>query len=467
MNRKSSILLCSIFIFCFCFPLTSFGYSYLSKARWSLAKMPIPWYVTYSKSSSWRGRSKSQLEAMARKAFNTWENINCSFMMFRYMGTTPTGSNRGDGLNTIEWVATLPGSPKPSAIGLGGPLSRGGNIHEGNVWIKAMNRGDDFISTVIAHEVGHAIALGHSDVRPSIMYPSSSPGTKLTSDDKDGLCNAYPMSSNSCSEDEHCPAGLVCKEQVCSKCKSDNDCPDTKYCDKEICVDKCKTDADCEPKGRLCVEQRCTHCTSDTDCGDGRFCADALCQDKCKTDDDCQSDETCRSNGRCIRRGGCVENKDCKEGEFCQESQCVGKGKLGSLCQSAGTCDANQECLPHDCKEDLDCLKGFTCKAKKEGLGVCVDKDGGAASVCGLLCKGKDAVACPTGFLCKEYDAKTSYCYPEKRTPPKTEPGDKNKPKEGCGCSSVHEQGPDMGGLVLLFIWGLWIVHIRRRRSSL
>lgn len=464
MSRKHFIFMGALAFFCLTIlPMDSWGYAYLSKSRWPRTKMPIPWYMTYSEASNWRGRSKEQLEKMVKKAFGLWEDIDCSFMSFRYMGVTPTGSNKGDGLNTIEWVAKLPEGASASAIGLGGPLASGGRIHEGNVWIKAMERSDDFIGIVIAHEVGHAIALGHTDVRPSIMYPSSSGGTRLTQDDKDGLCNAYPASANSCSEDSNCPTGMVCKEQVCAKCSSDTDCGDDKYCDNELCVSKCKTDSDCEPKGRLCVASKCKNCADDKECGETRFCKDQLCQDKCKTDEDCSGDETCRENGRCIKRGGCVSNADCKSDEFCQNEQCISKGALGKACASASVCDADQDCLPHICTVDLDCNEGFTCKLDGKD-GTCVDKDGGSASVCGSKCSGKSAIVCPTGFVCKEFTPGNSYCYMETRVPApaKPEPGDNT----GAGCSSLpagQASSFGFGNGLLAFLALFWLLGLRRR----
>ena len=132
MTRFKFILSIIAVISIFAISREVYPYSYMPKnPRWPFRAMPIPWYISLNKSSNWYGRSKKQLEKMAKSAFRIWEDVDCSFLMFRYMGTTTVGAIKGDGKNVIEWVNELPGGAKPTAIGLGGPLFNGkGEIYE-------------------------------------------------------------------------------------------------------------------------------------------------------------------------------------------------------------------------------------------------------------------------------------------------------------------------------------------------
>ncbi len=405
---------------------------------------------------------------MAKSAFRIWEDVDCSFLMFRYMGTTTIGAIKGDGKNVIEWVNELPGGAKPGAIGLGGPLFNGkGEIYEGNVWIKAQRKPDSFISLVIAHEVGHAVGFGHSEVKGSIMYPASSYKTHLTQDDIDLVCNAYPADVNTCTETAHCPKGLVCRGGKCVKCITDGDCDSGHYCFRELCIPNCKGEEDCEPKGTLCVQGKCTPCESDRDCGEERFCESGVCKDKCKTDDDCAREEKCRENGRCIPRGGCLKNEECEEGEVCIENRCKGLGKLGKLCMGAADCDEGQECVAHDCQVDLDCLKGYICK-KTGSSGTCVKpKSESGVSICSMKCSDKEQ--CPGGFICKPFSDTVSLCYPERRKPPQkpkeTDSGsiDNTEQSGGCGCYTAGLDGLNSMPTWLVFLPILLGIFRRRK----
>jgi hypothetical protein len=452
----------------FWFGNQAWSYSYMQgNPRWEFRNMPIPWYVSLSQSSSWNGRSAETLERMAKKAFAVWEDIDCSFMMFRYMGTTETGALKGDGKNVIEWVVALPDDPGPNAIGLGGPIFSNGKIHEGNVWIKAAQRSDDFFTIVIAHEVGHAIGLGHTDVPNSIMYPTSSNNTKLTQDDREGLCKAYPISTNTCSETAHCPKGLVCNGGRCIKCQNDGQCGSEHYCDRELCVPLCRTDEDCSPKGRLCITGRCKGCLEDNDCGTGRFCDNELCHNKCQIDQDCQANQICKENGRCIARGDCQTNRDCKAGEHCFESKCVGRGKLGLICQGVNQCDQGQDCVIHDCRKDLDCLEGHSCKLEA-GAGVCTNETTAKnASICTIKCDTQ--TPCPGGFLCKPFSPTLSFCYPEARQPPPPKNGDKDPDVDqpdpsGCGCAITPAATQSVPTWVAILFGGFSLLIAYRRR---
>jgi MYXO-CTERM domain-containing protein len=444
------------------------SYTYMKgNPRWQFSSMPIKWYVTYSKAAHWNGRSLEQIQKLVEDALNVWEKVDCSFMMFRYMGTTTTGALKGDGKNVIEWVAQLPSGASPSAVGLGGPIwGRGGAISEGNVWLKSGQRSDKSQKLILTHEVGHAIGFGHTTTSNAIMAPAYNPRTYLTQDDKDCICNAYPVASNTCTSTSDCPSGLFCNGGRCGKCGKDTDCPTDHYCDQSACRPNCDKDSDCSPKGRLCKNRRCTSCKADKDCGSGRFCEKGLCYDKCEADSDCPPDATCRENGRCVKRGGCLKDGDCKKDEYCSKQVCVSQGSLGKVCDSPAACSDDQSCVPNLCEVDLDCAEGYKC-VKENGEGTCKkdDKDQETGSVCSIECS-KDK-PCPGDKVCRKFDDKRSFCYPKTRVIPKD---DKPKDGDGGGCECSTTAGPDFGNLgfpLLLMLLTFLLIQSGRRKQNL
>ncbi|HAA57576.1 MAG TPA: hypothetical protein DCE42_22610 [Myxococcales bacterium] len=465
--RRYGIIGIFCFLSCLLFAQHVHAYTYMNgNPRWAFSKMPIPWYVTYTDKANWSGRDLADIKKIVQDAFNTWEQIDCSFMMFKYMGTTKVGAIKGDGVNVIEWVASLPNGASASAVGLGGPIwGGGGAVKEGNVWLKAGTRSDKAQMMILTHEVGHAIGFGHTTTTNAIMAPAYNSKTHLTEDDRKALCNAYPISSNTCTESSHCPAGLVCNGGRCGKCATDGNCPDKHYCDRGTCFPSCDKDSDCDPKGRICMNNRCTTCSKDEDCGSDRFCEQDLCKDKCKTDADCDANSECRENGRCIPRGGCTATKDCKEGEYCSNGTCIGQGSLGKLCEGANDCGDGQNCVIHDCSEDLECHEGYVCDTESKACIKPGDKDN-KASICSIACKedGKET-PCPGSFSCKEWSATVSYCFPPKREPQTTNPEDPTK-GEGCGCSAQKASTPGPWIVSLMGIWFFLLLIGRERRRS-
>ncbi len=457
------------FFFLLLFPHELFAYTYMKgNPRWSFSSMPIPWYVTYTKTSDWGGRDLKTIQKMVEDAFDVWEKVQCSFIMFRYMGTTKVGAVKGDGKNVIEWTATLPGNVPPSAVGLGGPIWSNGIIKEGNVWLKSGTRSDQAEMLILAHEIGHALGFGHTTTPNAIMYPAYNRSTHFTEDDRQLICNAYPISQNTCSEDAHCPKGLICNGGRCQKCHSDGDCRANHYCDRGLCMPNCHSDAECLPKGRICVNDKCTSCKKDEDCGEGKFCELELCHKKCQSDSDCPAEMECKPNGRCLKRGACTSNKECKKGEYCQNHVCVSAGSLGKLCQGMNDCATGQDCLVQDCQVDLDCHEGYVCDKTSRS---CVKKGTqDKASVCGIPCKASSS--CPENFVCKEYGSSRSFCFPARRkpAPPKKEKED-TQPKEGAGCACSTNStaaAPPFFMFVLLFGWmGLFFLGPHRRRHWL
>ncbi len=163
------------------------------------------------------------LEDVIQQSLDAWNSVGCSNFQFIYAGETDA---RGevDGLNVIYWVddpaqwmaadqaagATLhhPAVPDPETVEV--DLALNGFAFQ---WVVG---GADALTTdvldpasVITHELGHWLGLGHSEDQFATMYYAHLPGTMqatLEADDKNGLCTLYPAEGtpDECETDADC-----------------------------------------------------------------------------------------------------------------------------------------------------------------------------------------------------------------------------------------------------------------------
>ena len=116
----------------------------------------------------------------------TWNTAGAG-MHAVYGGITNLPPSRhlgySDGANVIGWGGTSLGSANYS--GAECDISLGAVPYDWTYYS---------VSRVVAHEVGHCLGLGHSDISGAIMYPSVGAGTDVTlaADDVAGLRAAYP-----------------------------------------------------------------------------------------------------------------------------------------------------------------------------------------------------------------------------------------------------------------------------------
>ncbi len=110
--RKSWKIL-GIALFLTLFPLLAQAYRFVpGYPRWQFKDMPITFYVTYSSSDNWAGRSKQQVQDMITKAFAMWTQATCHLVTFKFGGFTRVSANfnEKDGKNVITWVGGIPGT---------------------------------------------------------------------------------------------------------------------------------------------------------------------------------------------------------------------------------------------------------------------------------------------------------------------------------------------------------------------
>lgn len=125
-------------------------------------------------------------------------------------------------------------------------------------------------------------------------------------------------------------------------------------------------------------------CKADGDCGESQYCdrGTGICH--CLDDRGCGSEEFCNSQNYCQLRSGCLNNDDCPaQQENGQTVERMCNVKL-SMCTFAGTCAVDADC-PHNqlcdkitaqckdgCKDNGDCVLGWTCDQGICKQGFCV-----------------------------------------------------------------------------------------------
>jgi len=186
------------------------------------------------------------------------------------------------------------------------------------------NAGDVDAQTVMLHELGHVLGIGHSTIGGAVMEPVyAGPRRSLHHDDESAVTVLYPAWS--CG-DGSCDAG----EDECS-CAADCGGPGAEICDDGVDND-CDGLADCD-------DDLCSGDPIACPPPPAAFCGDGSCddgEDRCGCPVDCgapPASESACSNGEDDDCDGLVDVLDgdcpaCKaDGEKCNDSaQCCGTG---------------------------------------------------------------------------------------------------------------------------------------------
>jgi hypothetical protein len=165
------------------------------------------WWPSHEASWSYNPAGKpAALEGDAvaiNAAAQTWNNASTNFhfeSLGQGDGNTGACSTGGDGQNTVSW-GPLEGTLLAVTCSLyrndGGPLSTATEfdmkIDPDWAWTTGAQPSFD-LQSVVTHEFGHALGLGHSADANSIMfadYPQGAIKRDLTGDDMDGLLGLY------------------------------------------------------------------------------------------------------------------------------------------------------------------------------------------------------------------------------------------------------------------------------------
>jgi len=295
-------------------------------ATWPMAALPVA-FALASPSRDLGADTLAELDV----ALRTWPLVRCTGWRTKLAGTT-TAPAGDDGTNGVYWHDDA----WPSAL-VAGALAQtvlhtdvNGYLHDADIHVNgaayrwSLDGAGATVDarSVLVHELGHALGLGHTTVPGATMNPTHAPGIawrSLEQDDRDGVCALYPGTGDDGCDAAACPAGFACvaracerrgaRAEVCSPCERlPGACEGAG--DDARCVDL--------PGGRACARA----CATDAECG-GRFrCKPTTASGdlQCVPDDACASgpwpctaDAECAAAGAVCRSGACLaplENAD-------------------------------------------------------------------------------------------------------------------------------------------------------------
>ena len=142
------------------------------------------------------------MSVLMKQAFLAWENQSKSLVRFKFV---PSPSNANIEVEFVDFVASC---NDVNAVGCTEQTTRAGQYYKSYITIgtkeyvkdysngsysrKIVTRSKNHIYGVMLHEAGHAIGLGHSQNKGSIMYPYDLDDMQyLTKDDIQLLYNKY------------------------------------------------------------------------------------------------------------------------------------------------------------------------------------------------------------------------------------------------------------------------------------
>lgn len=283
---------------------------------------------------------------------------------------------------------------------------------------------------------------------PFLACPPVAPEDCKSNDD----CLKGQVCCEGADKKKSCKTGTKCDDKCAgtTACTKATDCSSGEECKSGCCAtvasgQKCKKHLDC-PKGNDCIPsgsaKKCLACAlpcvSVTDCtGAKEECENGCCRlPSCKADADCKDREGknfCHvETGECV---ACLKSEECQkkdEQSVCRNNRCAKvECTLDRHCTDPNRSTCNKEtfrCVPSpvcvtdkDCTSDPDlnrcdpgadggrgaCKKGncIPCSTDDDCGGngdFCVGADKGLKDGKRCLRACKEAVDCPTGFICSD-----------------------------------------------------------------
>lgn len=322
------------------------------------------------------GDTSGDVRAAIDSAIDSWNSISCNGLNLVVAGTTnettnvvSDGVDAVDGINRLVWIETAARYPySAQVLGVTSPVFyQDGTIIEADIIFNGVD--DNWavyssladvpggstngqavdVESVVVHELGHLIGLGHvlngaAMSEPPTMTPTVDPQLRtrtLESNDRDGACFVYPSTGATdyaCNENSDCP-------EFISNASSN-----------ETIVDRSR-----------CVSSQCTKIEM-VECGEGEL-GERCCVDNCKGQLICLAladDQTAYCASRCDPS----RSNACPDGFTCAPTSggngvCITDVVLGCDCDTNDTCTSTCACdsdcdnpPPSDEVDDNNCAAG-------------------------------------------------------------------------------------------------------------
>lgn len=262
-------------------------------------------------------------------AARAWSEVPCTSMRFVVSASSDVAAS-GDGRSHVtfhvaEWPKELvAGALAQTVLTVDGQ----GHITDADVHVNGKDhafaasssspsgppRGTVDLRSILTHELGHVLGLGHS-TDPSATMAAGASDTRfrtLELDDENGVCALYPGRGAPRCPETACPTGFSCLAGTCEKVGSPG----------VVCAPCVREPGACENAGATarCVDQSdgrvCARsCDGAHPCGPGFSCVDT----SSAGDKQCVADDGCRALGV-----ACETDAQCT-GFFCRGGRCVGR----------------------------------------------------------------------------------------------------------------------------------------------
>lgn len=289
---------------------------------WAPGALPVQFHVALPRSRDVGADEDAELDV----ALRAWPGVGCTSWRAA-IGPPTSAPPADDGVNAIYfhdtvWPADLPAGVVATTVV---HVDNQGRYHDVDIHLNGAaytfsfdgRAGTRDLRSILTHELGHALGLGHSADTRATMYATNAGGVawrSLEKDDQDGVCSLYPgVGATAGCDASPCPADFTCVAKTCErKGEIAGVCSP---CARVVgACDGAGDDARCVDYagGRACGRS----CISDGDCGKGARCKPTTAAG----DLQCVSDDACASAANT-----CQKDADCTFGH------CVGGACLGPL----------------------------------------------------------------------------------------------------------------------------------------